>query len=79
MNRGGNNTLAGGRRRRRTAHTGEKMTRRGRKTSHKRRKTARRGGSVLALQQPRAGYTFTGEGVAGTSDTVPSPAYTTYV
>lgn len=43
------------------------------------KKTRRGGGSILALQQPRAGYTFTGEGVAGTADTVPVPAYTTYV
>lgn len=65
MNRGGNNTLSGGRRKRRGL---------------KKRKT-RKGGaaSTLALQQPRAGYTFTGEGVAGTADPVPSPAYTTYV
>jgi hypothetical protein len=34
-------------------------------------------GSILALQQPRTGYTFNGSGVAGTADTVPvgSPVY----
>jgi len=57
-NRGGNNTLAGGRRRRG----------KGKKTAGRRRK--HRGGA-LALQQPRAGYTFNGSGVAGTADTVP--------
>ena len=56
--RGGNNTLAGGRRRRRSS----------KKTAGRRRK--HRGGT-LALQQPRAGYTFNGSGVAGTADTVP--------
>lgn len=69
MNRGGNNTLSGGRRKRYNKK-GMKKTRR-----HYRKG----GGSILALQQPRAGYTFTGEGVAGTPDPVPSPAYTTYV
>lgn len=63
MNRGGNNTLAGGRRKRH-------LKKRGKKT---------RKGGALALQQPRAGYTFTGQGIAGTADPVPSPAYTTYV
>jgi hypothetical protein len=57
-NRGGNNTLAGGRRRRHHS----------KKTAGRRRK--QRGGG-LALQQPRAGYTFNGSGVAGTADTVP--------
>ena len=57
-NRGGNNTLAGGRRRRRLS----------KKTAGRRRK--HRGGA-LALQQPRAGYTFNGSGIAGTADTVP--------
>lgn len=49
----------------------------GRRRRHRQRKT--RKGGALALQQPRAGYTFDGSGVAGTSDPVPSPAYTTYV
>ena len=57
--RGGNNTLAGGRRRGRG---------KGKKTAGRRRK--HRGGAV-ALQQPRTGYTFNGTGVAGTADTVP--------
>jgi hypothetical protein len=26
---------------------------------------------MIALQQPRTGYTFNGSGVAGTADTVP--------
>jgi hypothetical protein len=53
--RGGNN-MTGGRRRRG----------KGKKTAGRRRY---RGGN-LALQQPRAGYTFNGSGVAGTADTV---------
>lgn len=56
-NRGGNNTLAGGRRRRRR---GSKITRRRR----------HRGGN-LALVQPRAGYTFNGNGAGGIADAVP--------
>jgi hypothetical protein len=58
-NRGGNNTLAGGRRRGK-----------GKKTAGRRRGRKHRGGAV-ALQQPRTGYTFNGSGVAGTADTVP--------
>ena len=50
-NRGGNNTLAGGRR--------------------KGKRTRRHRGGMIALQQPRTGYTFNGSGVAGTADTVP--------
>jgi hypothetical protein len=57
--RGGNNTLAGGRRRGKG---------KGKKTVGRRRR--HRGGAV-ALQQPRTGYTFNGSGVAGTADTVP--------
>jgi len=56
--RGGNNTLAGGRRRRG----------KGKKTAGRRRRHV---GGTMALQQPRAGYTFNGSGVAGTADTVP--------
>ena len=52
--RGGNN-MTGGRRRRGKG-----------KTAGRRR---HRGGT-LALQQPRAGYTFNGSGIAGTADTV---------
>jgi hypothetical protein len=63
--RGGNN-MTGARRRRYG---------KGKKTAGRRRK--HRGGSMVALQQPRAGYTFNGSGVAGTADTVPvgSPVY----
>ena len=53
--RGGNN-MTGGRRRRG----------KGKKTAGRRRYR----GGTLALQQPRAGYTFNGSGVAGTADTV---------
>jgi hypothetical protein len=67
QSRGGNNTMAGGRRKKRH----------GRK--HTRKHGRRGGGSILALQQPRAGYTFDGSGIAGTKDPVPQPAYTTYV
>jgi hypothetical protein len=66
QSRGGNNTLAGGRRRRQQ-----------KKTAGRRRK--HRGGGTLALQQPRAGYTFNGSGVAGTADTVPVGSPVTYV
>ena len=57
--RGGNNTFAGGRRRRHG---------KGKKTAGRRR---RHRGGAMALQQPRTGYTFNGSGVAGTADTVP--------
>lgn len=71
--RGGNNTF-GGRRRHRKSRRGGK--RRGRKH------TAKRGGggsygtpiaSDLALNVPRAGYGYTGTGVAGFTD--PTPIY----
>jgi len=80
--RGGNN-LFGGRRRRRSSKKGGMMTnaqlasRGGQNTTGgRRRKTIRRrkhrGGAYvdLAQQAPRTGYTFTGQGVAGTADTV---------
>uniref|UniRef100_A0A6C0AJ40 Uncharacterized protein n=1 Tax=viral metagenome TaxID=1070528 RepID=A0A6C0AJ40_9ZZZZ len=60
-NRGGNNTLAGGRRRGRGKGKGKKTA--GRRRRHV--------GGTMALQQPRTGYTFNGSGVAGTADTVP--------
>lgn len=50
----------------------------GRRRRRRTRRHRRVGGS-LALLQPRSGYTFTGEGVAGTADPVPSPVYQTYV
>jgi len=80
--RGGNN-IFGGRRRRRLSKKGGMMTnaqlasRGGQNTTGgRRRKTRRnlkRGGAYvdLAQQAPRTGYTFNGQGVAGTSDTVP--------
>jgi hypothetical protein len=34
---------------------------------------------ILALHQPRAGYTFTGAGAGGIADAVPSPPGVTYV
>ena len=61
--RGGNNTLAGGRRRRRN------NKKNGRKT--RRRRRSYRGGNVMALTQPRAGYTFNGSGAGGIADAVP--------
>ena len=54
--RGGKNQMGGRRRRVKTA-------------GRRRRSRSRRGGG-LALQQPRAGYTFNGSGVAGTADTI---------
>lgn len=80
--RGGNN-LVGGRRRRRKTRRGGMMTnaqlasRGGQNvTGGRRRRSMRRrkhGGAYvdLAQQAPRTGYTFTGNGVAGTADTVP--------
>ena len=55
--RGGNN-MTGGRRRRGKGKG---------KTAGRRRRYR---GGTLALQQPRAGYTFNGSGVSGTADTV---------
>lgn len=55
--RGGNN-MTGGRRPRGKGKG---------KTAGRRRRYR---GGTLALQQPRAGYTFNGSGVAGTADTV---------
>ena len=62
VNRGGNNTLAGGRRRRRQKQN--KRTRRHRRRHH-------RGGDRPALVSPRAGYGYTGTGVAGFTDPTP--------
>jgi len=62
--RGGNNTLAGGRRRRH------------RKTATRRRRVR---GGTLALQQPRAGYTFDGSGEKGLANAVPVAPNTTNV
>lgn len=61
VNRGGNNTLAGGRRRRRQKR---KVTRRRHRRHH-------RGGDRPALVSPRAGYGYTGTGVAGFADPTP--------
>jgi len=89
--RGGNNTLAGGRRRRRTLRGGSSCSggdaqevmggRRRRRNSKRGGKRGRRTmkGGMLALQQPRTGYTFTGAGAGGIADAVPVPPYTTYV
>jgi hypothetical protein len=71
----GNNDLPpleGGRRRRR------RNTRR-RKTAKKGGRRSLKGGNVLALQQPRAGYTFNGEGAGGIADAVPAAPNVTYV
>ena len=63
--RGGNNTLAGGRRRRRNS-----KLRRGRRTLK---------GGMLALQQPRAGYSFDGSGYGGLANAVSRAPNTTDV
>jgi hypothetical protein len=65
--RGGNNTL-GGRRRHRKA-----------KTTARRRHSRRVRGGTLALQQPRAGYTFDGSGEKGLANAVPVAPNTTNV
>lgn len=43
----------------------------GRRRRNKDKRTRRHRGGMIALQQPRTGYTFNGSGVAGTADTVP--------
>lgn len=64
--RGGNNTLGG--------------RRRNRKTANRRRRNSRRvRGGTLALQQPRAGYTFDGSGEKGLANAVPVAPNTTNV
>jgi hypothetical protein len=75
-NRGGNNTLAGGRRRR---HKHSKKSKGRHRKIRGGSNTVVNNGSTLALQQPRTGYTFNGSGVAGTADTVPVGSPVTYV
>ena len=72
--RGGNNNMSGGRRRGKKTAAGRRRHRRSYRGGSNR---VVDNGSILALQQPRTGYTFNGSGVAGTADTVPigSPVY----
>jgi hypothetical protein len=120
-NRGGNNTLAGGRRRARrggvgmvddallaagTGYAAHRLAKKGGRRSRRggvgavddaifalgttyvakrfakkggRHTRRHRGGNVLALQQPRAGYTFNGTGSAGLANAVPVAPNTTNV
>jgi hypothetical protein len=70
--RGGNDTLAGGRRRRRSSRS-----RRSGKKNKPRRRTMK--GGMVALQQPRAGYSFDGSGYAGMANAVSGAPNTTNV
>jgi hypothetical protein len=45
----------------------------------KQKKTRKLRGGMMALQQPRAGYMFTGQGSAGMADAVPSAPVVTRV
>jgi hypothetical protein len=74
MGRGGNNTT-GGRRRRKTRKGGSitaELNNRGGNGGGRRRRTRKRGGAYvdLAVQAPRTGFSFNGQGVAGTADTI---------
>ena len=88
-NRGGNNTLAGGRRYKRrggvgavddaifalgTTYVAKRFAKKGGRRSRRRHR-----GGTLALQQPRAGYTFNGSGSAGLANAVPVAPNTTNV
>lgn len=84
--RGGNQLMTAGRRRSRRKHPR-------RRSSRRRSRRSRRGGAYapvepsggpgsdprMALQQPRAGYTFTGDGAGGIADAVPVAPNVTYV
>ena len=75
MGRGGNNPM-GGRRRRKTRRGGSitaELNNRGGNGGGRRRRTRKRGGAYvdLAVQAPRTGYSFNGEGVGGTANTIP--------
>ena len=74
MSRGGNNTI-GGRRRHRGGSITAELGNRGGNGGGKRkltRKFKKRGGAYvdLAVQAPRTGFSFNGEGVAGTANTI---------
>jgi len=70
----GGNEYKGGRRRRNRRVSKKSLRRHGR-----RRSTLKGGSNTLALQQPRASYTFNGNGAAGISDAVPVSGNVTYV
>ena len=67
--RGGNDTLAGGRRHR--------SRRNGKKNKPRRRRTMK--GGMAALQQPSAGYSFDGSGYGGMANAVSGAPNTTNV
>jgi hypothetical protein len=76
MGRGGNNTTGGRRRRHKTRKggsiTAELGNRGGNGGGRRKRMTRKRGGAYvdLAVQAPRTGFSFNGQGVAGTADTI---------
>jgi hypothetical protein len=77
MGRGGNNATGGRRRRKTKTRKGGSITaelnNRGGNGGGRRRRTRKRGGAYvdLAVQAPRTGYSFNGEGVGGTANTIP--------
>jgi hypothetical protein len=77
MARGGNNTTGGRRRKHKTRKggsiTAELGNRGGNGGGRRKRMTRKRGGAYvdLAVQAPRTGYSFNGQGVGGTADTIP--------
>jgi hypothetical protein len=77
MARGGNNVTGGRRRKHKTRKggsiTAELNNRGGNGGGRRKRMTRKRGGAYvdLAVQAPRTGYSFNGQGVGGTADTIP--------
>lgn len=78
MGRGGNNTTGGRRRRKNKTRKGGSITaelnnRGGNGGGRRKKMTRKRGGAYvdLAVQAPRTGYSFNGEGVGGTANTIP--------
>jgi hypothetical protein len=73
MSRGGNNTVGGRRRRHKTRKGGSITAELGNRGGNGgRRRTKKHGGAYvdLAVQAPRTGFSFNGEGVAGTANTI---------
>ncbi len=73
MARGGNNTTGGRRRKHKTRKGGSITAELGNRGGNGGgRRTRKRGGAYidLAVQAPRTGFSFNGQGVAGTADTI---------
>ena len=73
MARGGNNTIGGRRRKHKTRKGGSITAELGNRGGNGgSRRTRKRGGAYvdLAVQAPRTGFSFNGQGVAGTADTI---------